>query len=191
MITNKNSALPPPLFCFAGALDFAADAFLSSPALVSGFDMPVAAALALLAGLSAGLPSFFAVVSPDLTVPEFGTLDLAVVPVSAALADDFALPLLSTEMVSDDSLVSADFAEALVFGVSGVFTIRPLQFAVIPKTASGAGSHYDRDPSSERRYSCVGCDATRVLYHVRSDIFDCTAGLRQIALVPDKSLSSL
>ena len=53
-------------------------------------------------------------------------------PVSAALADDFALPWLSTEMVSDDSLVSADFAEALVFGVSGVFTIRPLQFAVIP-----------------------------------------------------------
>lgn len=121
-------------------------------------------------------------------------------PLSSGLEDvavsDFfevalALPLLSTEMVSDEPLVSAGFAEALVFGVSGVFTIRPLQFAVIPKTASGAGSHYDRDPSSERRYSCVGCDATRVLCHVRSDIFDCTAGLRQIAFVSDKSCCRL
>ena len=62
---------------------------------------------------------------------------------SAFLGSGLALPLLSTEMVSVGFSVSVDFAEALVFGVSGVFTIGPLQFAVIPKTASGTASRYD------------------------------------------------
>ena len=44
------------------------------------------------------------------------------------------MPLLSIEMVSDESaFVSAGFAEASDFGVSGFFTIGPLQFAVVPR----------------------------------------------------------
>ncbi|WP_232310688.1 MULTISPECIES: hypothetical protein [Thalassospira] len=136
MITKRNRAFPPPPLLLLGAVPGLGEAaFAPSTGLVfleSGFEVPPVGAPALSVVLPAALLSLVVPVAPALPVPAFGTLDFGADPVSAFLLVEFALPLLSTEMVSDDSFLSAEFAEALVFGVSGVFTIRPLQFAVIP-----------------------------------------------------------
>jgi hypothetical protein len=125
--TNKTIALPPTLLRFTGVdglvvllaasvfgSDFGAEAAFW---LSSALDVPP---LAEIPGLAAEAVSVFLVLAPGL-----------------------AVPLLSTEMVADGFSVSVDLVEALVLGVSGVFTIGPLQFAVIPKTASGTASRYD------------------------------------------------
>ena len=88
---------------------------------------------------------FAPALSAGLALSALVVSDFAACEASAFLGSGLALPLLSTEMVSDDFSLSADFAGAVGFGVSGFFTIGPLQFAVMPKTALGAGSYFERD----------------------------------------------
>ena len=103
---------------------------------ISGLAVADDVAPGLSVGFDPGWEGDFAVsgFAPDC-VSDFVSVWVSVwaaVGFDAGFASELALPLLSTEMVSVDFWVSTGFAEASDFGVSGFFTIGPLQFAVVP-----------------------------------------------------------
>ena len=142
MITNSKSALPPtplreaaePSVLLLLSLDWLlrwADA-----GFISGLAVADDVAPGLSVGFDPGWEGDFAAsgFAPDCVldfVPVWVSV-WAAVGFDAGFASELALPLLSTEMVSVDFWVSTGFAEASDFGVSGFFTIGPLQFAVVP-----------------------------------------------------------
>ena len=90
-----------------------------------------------------------------------------------------ALPLLSIEIVS---CPLEGVAEVLVLGVSGFFTVGPLQFAVVPIRPLAQDIQIITVSSSKSRLSCVGWAATTILRHLRQARRSLTAGLRHKAV---------
>ena len=128
MITNSKIALPPRFWRAGSSLACLAsseDGFWFMPGLIWGFvsvagsDAPDGAFGPLPVALADAVAAFALEAASDFC--------------SAASLATLALPLLSIEMVSDGlAFGSAGFAEASGFGVSGFFTVGPLQFAVVP-----------------------------------------------------------